>query len=91
MLLVVERGGRCRERESGDVKGSVPTSLERLRPDPTEEDIRRTIQEWLISGLLTVKRDHDTVDWDERWDPDGGDDEERWFDEEEESWGEWYE
>ncbi|EUC57787.1 hypothetical protein RSOL_230970 [Rhizoctonia solani AG-3 Rhs1AP] len=51
MLLVVERGGRCRERESGDVKGSVPTSLERLRPDPTEEDIRRTIQEWLISGL----------------------------------------
>ncbi|KAG9050458.1 hypothetical protein FS837_005263 [Tulasnella sp. UAMH 9824] len=29
--------------------------------------------------------DYDTVDWDDRWDDDGRDDEEKWFDEEDES------
>ena len=28
---------------------------------------------------------YDEVDYDEKWDPDGRDDEERWFDDEEES------
>ncbi|EUC57778.1 DUF2052 family protein [Rhizoctonia solani AG-3 Rhs1AP] len=72
------------EEESSDEEESVPAGTERLRADPAEEDIRRTIQERFISGLLT-NVDYDTVDWDERWDPDDRDDEERWFDEEEES------
>jgi hypothetical protein len=29
--------------------------------------------------------DYDIVDWDEKWDPDDREDEERWFDDEEES------
>ncbi|CAE6523255.1 unnamed protein product [Rhizoctonia solani] len=67
-----------------DDEERVLAGLVRLRPDPAEEDIRRTICERFISGLLT-NMDYDAVDWDEKWDPDDRDDEERWFDEEEES------
>ncbi|CAE6530803.1 unnamed protein product [Rhizoctonia solani] len=73
------------EEESSDEEGeSAPAGPERLRPDPAEEDIRRTIRERFIDGLLT-NVDYDMVDWDEQWDPDDRDDEERWFEEEEES------
>ncbi|CAE6392702.1 hypothetical protein RSOLAG1IB_05739 [Rhizoctonia solani AG-1 IB] len=72
------------EEESSDEEESVPGGVERLRPDPAEEDIRRTIRERFLSGLLT-NVDYDIVDWDEKWDPDDREDEERWFDDEEES------
>ncbi|KAG8706925.1 hypothetical protein FRC11_007846 [Ceratobasidium sp. 423] len=72
------------EEESSDEGESVPSGLERLRPDPAEEDIRRAIRERFISGLLT-NVDYDGVDWDEKWDPDDRDSEEKWFDEEEEN------
>ncbi|KAL5636912.1 hypothetical protein ACGC1H_000777 [Rhizoctonia solani] len=72
------------EEESSDDEESAPAGPEQLRPDPAEEDIRRTIRERFIAGLLT-NVDYDQVDWEERWDPDDGDNEERWFDEEEES------
>ncbi|KAF8678943.1 hypothetical protein RHS04_05166 [Rhizoctonia solani] len=72
------------EEESSDEEESVPPGIERLRADPAEEDIRRTIRERFISGLLT-NVDYDGVDWDEKWDPDDREDEEKWFDEEEES------
>ncbi|KAJ1308662.1 hypothetical protein OPQ81_004356 [Rhizoctonia solani] len=72
------------EESTDEERESVSAGPERLRPDPAEEDIRRTIRERFISGLLT-NVDYDTVDWDEKWDPDDRDSEERWFDDEEES------
>ncbi|CUA70178.1 hypothetical protein RSOLAG22IIIB_00526 [Rhizoctonia solani] len=72
------------EESSDEEEGGVSAGPERLRPDPAEEDIRRAIREQFISGLLT-NVDYDKVDWEERWDPDDRDNEERWFDEEEES------
>ncbi|CAE6444455.1 unnamed protein product, partial [Rhizoctonia solani] len=72
------------EESSDEEEEGISAASERLRPDPAEGDIRKTIRERFISGLLT-NMDYDAVDWDERWDPDDRDDEERWFDEEEES------
>ncbi|KAB5595395.1 hypothetical protein CTheo_1072 [Ceratobasidium theobromae] len=72
------------EEESSDEDTSDQGGPTRDRPDPAENDIRRTIRERFISGLLSTV-DYDTVDWDEKWDPDDRDTEERWFDEEEES------
>ncbi|KAG8747563.1 hypothetical protein FRC10_000699 [Ceratobasidium sp. 414] len=52
--------------------------------DAPEKDLRRVVRERFISGLLK-EFDYDAVDWDEKWEPDDRDSEDRWFDEEEES------
>lgn len=53
-------------------------------PESARTSFERVIRDKFVDGLLEWM-DYDTVDWDERWDDDGRDDEERWFDEEEES------
>ncbi|EUC57780.1 hypothetical protein RSOL_230890 [Rhizoctonia solani AG-3 Rhs1AP] len=76
------------EEESIDEE-SDPAGPERLQPDPAEKDIRETIRERFIGGILAVRThnvEYDTVDWNEWWDPDGQDNEERWFNGEEEGW-----
>ncbi|KAG8696100.1 hypothetical protein FRC08_007371 [Ceratobasidium sp. 394] len=52
--------------------------------DAPERDLRRVVRERFISGLLK-EFDYDLVDWDEKWEPDDRDSEDKWFDEEEES------
>ncbi|KAG9105075.1 hypothetical protein FRC06_000048 [Ceratobasidium sp. 370] len=52
--------------------------------DAPEKDLRRVVRERFISGLLK-EFDYDAIDWDEKWEPDDRDSEDRWFDEEEES------
>ncbi|KAG8819407.1 hypothetical protein FRC17_010461, partial [Serendipita sp. 399] len=59
------------ERDSGE--------NERLR-----RIFERTLKERFIDGILE-DFDYDAVDWDDRWDLQSRDDEERWFDEEEEA------
>ncbi|CAE6497749.1 unnamed protein product, partial [Rhizoctonia solani] len=63
------------EESSGEEAENIPSGPERFRPDPGEEDIRRAIGERFIGGILT-NVDYDTVDWDEKWDPDDRDSEE---------------
>ncbi|KAG8924209.1 hypothetical protein FRC01_011798 [Tulasnella sp. 417] len=53
-------------------------------PGDARSSFERIIRDKFVDGLLEWM-DYDTVDWDERWDDDGRDDEEKWFDEEEES------
>jgi hypothetical protein len=38
----------------------------------------------VFADLFRQEIDYDAVDWDEKWDPDDRDSEDRWFDEEEE-------
>ncbi|KAF8607832.1 hypothetical protein BDV93DRAFT_519830 [Ceratobasidium sp. AG-I] len=72
------------EEESTD-EGEEEEGDRRPPPaDAAEKDIRRLVRERFISGLLS-EFDYDVVDWDEKWDPDDRDNEDRWFDEEEES------
>jgi hypothetical protein len=60
---------------------------EKEAPQTEEESKRifeRLLREQFIDGLLKGF-DYDRIDYDEKWDPDDRDEEERWFDEEEES------
>ncbi|QRV72785.1 hypothetical protein RhiJN_00799 [Ceratobasidium sp. AG-Ba] len=66
------------EEEEGDATGVAG------HINGPERDLRRLVRERFISGLLK-EFNYDTVDWDEKWDPDDRDSEDRWFDEEEES------
>ncbi|KAG9105845.1 hypothetical protein FRC07_009081, partial [Ceratobasidium sp. 392] len=68
------------EEEDDEEEEQVPQS----QLDAPEKDLRRVVRERFISGLLK-EFDYDAVDWDERWEPDDRDSEDRWFDEEEES------
>ncbi|KAI0347097.1 hypothetical protein BDW22DRAFT_495346 [Trametopsis cervina] len=60
-------------------------AVEELSPQEADALFARQIAERFISGLLDPI-DYDKVDWDEQWEPElNRDEEERWFDEEEES------
>ncbi|KAG8791660.1 hypothetical protein FRC12_008506 [Ceratobasidium sp. 428] len=70
--------------ESSDEEDEDEQEVPQRQLDAPEKDLRRVVRERFISGLLK-EFDYDSVDWDEKWDPDDRDSEDRWFDEEEES------
>ncbi|RDX55439.1 hypothetical protein OH76DRAFT_740080 [Lentinus brumalis] len=72
------------DEESDDEEDVLPIPQE-LSPAENEEHFLRLVKERFIDGYLE-SFEYDNVDWDERWDGDlDRDDEERWFDDEEES------
>ncbi|KAI5124180.1 hypothetical protein M0805_000985 [Coniferiporia weirii] len=76
------------EEDSDDSDGSVfveMTGVPEDSPEEARESFERTIRERFIYGILESV-DYDSVDGDDQWDKDNEkEDEERWFDEEEES------
>lgn len=69
------------EEESEDEETSANPLYDSA--EDARKSFERIIRDKFVDGLLEWM-DYDTVDWDERWDGDGRDDEERWLDEEEE-------
>jgi len=53
-------------------------------PEQARASFERLLRERFIAGLLQ-DINYDKVDYDDQWDPDDRDDEDRWFDDEEES------
>jgi len=52
--------------------------------DEVRSSFERLLRERFIDGFLPADM-YEEVDYNEQWDPDDRDDEERWFDDEEES------
>ncbi|EKM59797.1 uncharacterized protein PHACADRAFT_170407 [Phanerochaete carnosa HHB-10118-sp] len=73
------------EEDTDDEDAAAAAAQEELSPQEMVELFKRRLKERFIYGLLDVV-DYDRVDWDENWDSDlDRDEEERWFDDEEES------
>ncbi|CAL1701037.1 unnamed protein product [Somion occarium] len=71
------------DTDEDEEPGAAP--LEELTPEDAQELFLRRVKERFIYGLLD-SIDYEKVDWDERWDVGiDRDEEDRWFDEEEES------
>ncbi|KDQ17419.1 hypothetical protein BOTBODRAFT_30215 [Botryobasidium botryosum FD-172 SS1] len=85
-----EKAAAAAETEEEVETDSDEEDEEELLPEEPEspEEVRATferlLRERFIAGLLQ-DIDYDKVDYDDQWDPDDRDDEDRWFDEEEES------
>ncbi|GJE84997.1 hypothetical protein PsYK624_010740 [Phanerochaete sordida] len=74
------------EEDTDDEEAAEAAAQEELSPREAEELFKRRLKERFIYGLLEGLVDYDGVDWDEKWDPNlDRDEEERWFDDEEES------
>ncbi|TCD70405.1 hypothetical protein EIP91_003486 [Steccherinum ochraceum] len=68
-----------------EMRAAASTAPVEESPEEMKAAFLRVVKERFIYGLLE-NIDYDKVDWDERWDVDNDrDEEERWFDEEEES------
>ncbi|KAG8975212.1 hypothetical protein FRB90_009578 [Tulasnella sp. 427] len=70
--------------EEDDDEGEDETTPTHDSPEDARKSFENVTRDKFIDGLLEWM-EYDAVDWDERWDDDGRDDEERWFDEEDES------
>ncbi|KIO31112.1 hypothetical protein M407DRAFT_19989 [Tulasnella calospora MUT 4182] len=80
-----QRESEPEEEEEEEEEGEEsPTNPIYDSPGDARSSFERVIRDKFIDGLLEWM-DYDTVDWDDRWDDDGRDDEDKWFDEEEES------
>ena len=88
------------DEDTDEEEAAAAAAQEELSPQEAHELFKRRLKERYIYGLLDVRPpmyslilniylfgqniDYDRVDWDEKWDSDGRDEEERWFDDEEE-------
>ncbi|KIP07712.1 hypothetical protein PHLGIDRAFT_29899 [Phlebiopsis gigantea 11061_1 CR5-6] len=71
------------DEDTDEEEAAVAAAQEELSPQEAEGLFKRRLKERYIYGLLKTVN-YDQVDWDDKWDSDGRDEEERWFDEEEE-------
>ncbi|THG97136.1 hypothetical protein EW026_g4799 [Hermanssonia centrifuga] len=73
------------DEDTDDEEAAQAVVTEEMSPEEAQALFLRRVSEKFIYGLLD-SIDYDQVDWEERWDIGiDRDDEERWFDEEEES------
>lgn len=73
------------DEDTTDEEDPAPPSPEEESPQETRLTFERSVGEKFIYGLLDSDL-YATVDWDDRWDEDvSNDDQDRWFDDEEES------